>query len=171
MYVSTLSLSSDTPEEGIRSHYRWLWATMWLLGIELRMSGRAVSAFNLWAISPAPVVVFVFHSFVCVCFFSKSLLQKKPSDERRACEEQKSSSRRADNAVPCEARPARGSSHLSSRTESSLKSGKADKFWYNGRLSHFPESVPFPWAYSSWRLQEMCLEPGLAEAIRPGVGC
>jgi hypothetical protein len=22
--VSTLSLSSDTPEEGIRSHYRWL---------------------------------------------------------------------------------------------------------------------------------------------------
>jgi len=24
MYVSTLELSSDTPEEGIRSHYRWL---------------------------------------------------------------------------------------------------------------------------------------------------
>jgi hypothetical protein len=23
-YVRTLSLSSDTPEEGIRSHYRWL---------------------------------------------------------------------------------------------------------------------------------------------------
>ena len=23
-YVSTLSLSSDTPEEGIGSHYRWL---------------------------------------------------------------------------------------------------------------------------------------------------
>jgi hypothetical protein len=23
MYMSTLSLSSDTPEEGIRSHYRW----------------------------------------------------------------------------------------------------------------------------------------------------
>jgi len=31
--------------EGIRSHYRWLWATMWLLGIELRTSGRTVSAF------------------------------------------------------------------------------------------------------------------------------
>jgi hypothetical protein len=44
MYVSTLSLSSDTTEEGIRSHYRWLWATMWLLGIELRTSGRAVLA-------------------------------------------------------------------------------------------------------------------------------
>jgi hypothetical protein len=24
MYMSTLYLSSDTPEEGIRSHYRWL---------------------------------------------------------------------------------------------------------------------------------------------------
>jgi hypothetical protein len=23
-----------TPEEGIRSHYRWLWATMWLLRFE-----------------------------------------------------------------------------------------------------------------------------------------
>ena len=27
-------------EEGIRSHYRWLWTTMWLLGIELRTLGR-----------------------------------------------------------------------------------------------------------------------------------
>jgi hypothetical protein len=24
MYMSTLSMSSDTPEEGIGSHYRWL---------------------------------------------------------------------------------------------------------------------------------------------------
>jgi len=24
LYISTLLLSSDTPEEGIRSHYRWL---------------------------------------------------------------------------------------------------------------------------------------------------
>jgi hypothetical protein len=24
MYMSTFSLSSDAPEEGIRSHYRWL---------------------------------------------------------------------------------------------------------------------------------------------------
>ena len=31
-YVSTLQLSSDTPVEGIRSHYRWLWATMWYAG-------------------------------------------------------------------------------------------------------------------------------------------
>ena len=42
------------PEEGTRSHYRWLWATMWLLGIELRTFGRAGNALNLWAISPAP---------------------------------------------------------------------------------------------------------------------
>ena len=53
MYVSILSLSTDTPEMGIGSHYRWLWATMWLLGFELRTSGRSVSALNHWAISPA----------------------------------------------------------------------------------------------------------------------
>jgi hypothetical protein len=34
------------PEEGIRSCYRWLLAIMWLLGIELRTSGRAASALN-----------------------------------------------------------------------------------------------------------------------------
>ena len=42
------------PEESTRSHYRWLWATMWLLGIELRTFGRAGNALNFWAISPAP---------------------------------------------------------------------------------------------------------------------
>ena len=51
--MNTLLLFSDTPEEATDPHYRWLWATMWLLGIELRTSGRAVSALNLWAISPA----------------------------------------------------------------------------------------------------------------------
>jgi hypothetical protein len=49
MYISIPLLSSDTPEEGIRSHYRWLWATMWLLGIELRTCGRVVGALNRWA--------------------------------------------------------------------------------------------------------------------------
>jgi hypothetical protein len=38
---------------GIRSHYRRLWVTMWLLGIELRTSGKIVSALNRWAISPS----------------------------------------------------------------------------------------------------------------------
>ena len=42
LYVSTLLLSSDTPEEGVRTHYGWLWATMWLLWFELRTFGRAV---------------------------------------------------------------------------------------------------------------------------------
>ena len=41
------------PEDGTRPHYRWLWATMWLLGIELRTFGRAGNALNHWAISPA----------------------------------------------------------------------------------------------------------------------
>ena len=52
-------MSSDTPEEGVISHYRWLWATMWLLEFELRTSGRAVSALNRWAISPAPPAFFL----------------------------------------------------------------------------------------------------------------
>ena len=54
LFMCTLLLSSDTPEGCIRSHYRWLWATMWLLGSDLRTSGRVVSALNHWAISPAP---------------------------------------------------------------------------------------------------------------------
>jgi hypothetical protein len=61
VYMSTLSLSSDTPEEGIRSHYRWLWATMWVLGIEMRSSGRTVSALKHWAISPAPQILIFYH--------------------------------------------------------------------------------------------------------------
>jgi len=32
MYMSTLSLFSDTPEESIRYHYRWLRATIRLMG-------------------------------------------------------------------------------------------------------------------------------------------
>jgi hypothetical protein len=56
MSVSTLLLFSDTPEESIRSHYRWLWATMWLLGNELKSSGRAL---NRRAVSPAPHSFFV----------------------------------------------------------------------------------------------------------------
>jgi hypothetical protein len=37
-----------------RTRYGWLWATMWLLGFELRTLGGAVSAITHWAISPAP---------------------------------------------------------------------------------------------------------------------
>ena len=46
MYMSALLLSSDTPKEVIRSHYRWLGVTMWLLGIELNTFVRAVNALN-----------------------------------------------------------------------------------------------------------------------------
>jgi len=52
-YISTPPLPSDTSEEGISSHNKWLWAPIWWLGFELRTSGRAVSALNHWAISPA----------------------------------------------------------------------------------------------------------------------
>jgi hypothetical protein len=42
------------------AHYRRLWTTMWLLGIELRTCGRAVSALNHWATSPALCIPFFF---------------------------------------------------------------------------------------------------------------
>jgi hypothetical protein len=60
MYVNTLELSLDTPEEGIRSPC--LWATVWLLGIELKTSGRAVSVLSNWVISLAPN--FLIHTTV-----------------------------------------------------------------------------------------------------------
>jgi hypothetical protein len=62
MYVSTLSLSSDTPEEAVRSHYKWLWATMWVLGFELRTSRRTVSPLNRRAISQSRFTTFFFKS-------------------------------------------------------------------------------------------------------------
>ncbi|XP_041516544.1 selenocysteine insertion sequence-binding protein 2-like isoform X3 [Microtus oregoni] len=53
--------------------------------------------------------------------------EKKYSDGRRTCDAQKSNSRRADGTVPSEMRPARGSCHLSARTEGSLKSDGCHK--------------------------------------------
>lgn len=61
MYRSTLALSSDLSKESIGSHYKWLSTTTWLLRIELRISGRGVSAINHWTISPA-------HGFRVFCF-------------------------------------------------------------------------------------------------------
>ena len=69
LFVFECSNWMDTcmPEEGIRSRYRWLWATIWVLGIELRTSGRAASALNRWAISPAPLFLIFFKTgFLCV---------------------------------------------------------------------------------------------------------
>ena len=51
-------LSSDTPEEGVRSHYGWLWATMWLLGFELRTFGRAVGCSYPLSHLTSPQIVF-----------------------------------------------------------------------------------------------------------------
>jgi hypothetical protein len=70
--MRTRSLSSDTPEEGTESHYRWMRATMWLLGFELKTSGRAVSAVNHWAISPAREFFFnldLFIYIVWICMY------------------------------------------------------------------------------------------------------
>ena len=63
----------DTPEEGGRSHYGWLRATMWLLGFELGTFGRAVSALNRSLSHPAPsddfriLLFFLFHSELKKC--------------------------------------------------------------------------------------------------------
>ena len=50
MNMSKLLLSSDTAEVG----HRWFLCSMWLLGIELRTSGRAASILSCWNISSAP---------------------------------------------------------------------------------------------------------------------
>ena len=55
MYLCSICMYICMPEEDMRSHYRWLWATMWLLGIELRIFRRENSALHHWAISPATV--------------------------------------------------------------------------------------------------------------------
>jgi hypothetical protein len=82
LYVSTLQLSSDTPKEGVRFYYGWLWATMWRLGFELMTFGRTVSALNCWAVSPAPpsffwvsllIIAWVF-CFYFVLFWDEILL-------------------------------------------------------------------------------------------------
>lgn len=43
--------------------YRWLWAALWVLGIELGSSERAVRVPNSWVISPAPHFCFLCHGF------------------------------------------------------------------------------------------------------------
>ena len=55
---------------GHQSHYGWLWATMWLLRIELKTSERAVSALNCWA----SVSLFFFFNMENILFFTISKL-------------------------------------------------------------------------------------------------
>ena len=51
MWVHSCCL--QTHQKRISHPIRWLWATMWLLGFELRTTGRTVSALRCWAICPA----------------------------------------------------------------------------------------------------------------------
>ena len=60
VFIYYVKCSVCMPEEGgTRFWYRWLWAIMWLLGIELRTSRGAASTFYLWAVSPAPIHFFL----------------------------------------------------------------------------------------------------------------
>jgi hypothetical protein len=52
-----------------RSHYRCFWATIWLLGFELRTYERAVSALTCWAILPA-------HIFGSIVWWAKKIVDK-----------------------------------------------------------------------------------------------
>lgn len=58
--------------EVIVSHYRRLWATMWLPGIEFQASGRTVTVLNCWAIiSPTQKIIFLsvcvyMYAWVCI---------------------------------------------------------------------------------------------------------
>ena len=47
---------------------RWLWATMWVLGIEPKSTGRATSALSHWTILPVPRHDFlkVNHKLFCL---------------------------------------------------------------------------------------------------------
>ena len=56
-------LTRSLPQESTKSHYRWLWATMWLLGIEFRTSVIIVSALNCWAISLAHFYLMISQKF------------------------------------------------------------------------------------------------------------
>lgn len=53
LYLLCIQCSDCRPEKGTSSYYRQLWATMWLLELELKMSGRVASALILWTIPPA----------------------------------------------------------------------------------------------------------------------
>ncbi|CAO2601446.1 hypothetical protein LEMLEM_LOCUS10753 [Lemmus lemmus] len=62
-----------TPEGGTRSHYKWLRADMWLLGTELRTSGRTVPLdgaqphpASIFARFPDPTVIKAREGYQCL---------------------------------------------------------------------------------------------------------
>lgn len=56
--MNPLSLPSDTPEEGIKSHYRRLWTTMWVLEIQRRPGEEQSVLLITELISPALYTIF-----------------------------------------------------------------------------------------------------------------
>lgn len=50
--------------------YRWLWATLWMLGFELPTSGRTTSAFNHWVISLARRCYLILLNIFVILFIS-----------------------------------------------------------------------------------------------------
>ena len=75
MYMNITVAGFRPPEEGIGSHNKWLWATMWLLGIELRTSGRTVSALISLSHHSSPLVLSLKKNKTIqntLCHFKKS---------------------------------------------------------------------------------------------------
>lgn len=66
--MNTLLLSLGTPEEGTRSHDRWLWVTMWFLGIKFSTSAKAEITLTCWAISTAPVIFNVLQFIILLVY-------------------------------------------------------------------------------------------------------
>lgn len=62
MYMS--ALSSCTPKE-IRSHYRWLGAPVWLLGLNSGPLEEQLMAIIHWAISPIPPFLILLRPWNC----------------------------------------------------------------------------------------------------------
>lgn len=80
VYMSALYACMTLHQKRIRSRCRWLWATMWLLGLELRSSGRAACTLNHWAISPAPVgLLLSLKHFIVMALYQIHLLKIFPS--------------------------------------------------------------------------------------------
>lgn len=53
IYIWVLCLNASQ-RFALQNHYRWLWATTWFLGVELKMSGKAANSLNCWVFSSAP---------------------------------------------------------------------------------------------------------------------
>lgn len=73
MCVGIVSACIPDARVGISSHYRWLWATVWLLVTEFPNSWRAISALNYGVISLVPIAHFLSWHF-SLFFYSSTVL-------------------------------------------------------------------------------------------------